>query len=1038
MLEINLSKTGALMYRAPHVYHEIIDNAVIDFPSYSFSNTMTYMPIYSEKGPSGVLKVFDGSESYSSLIETYGKPNIVKYGLPYSAAALHSTMGGAVVVQSLKPEGATHAAFVLNMVIEKDGNVENGINNTNRAIGGKIERLIAPTNKLIGYYNNHPLMLIGNKYVYYDFSKVGENDTALSRKLVQADSNASLATLNEFNKEGVKYISDATEYWQSDKVTQDELVYFYRSYLYNLTNGDMDTLANSGANAEGVDFETMFGSVPGIENIVEEKLANGDNPRPKQKFLPTNSQIIEWVAKYWKNGEYIKNILKANDIDVENSLPLFKQSVLDSPEFSNKMDEYAQKLFSTRTANGNQVEDPALKEAILNERLIIATVAKTQLVDKLNTFSEFLYSFWMPLFIPALRIRFESQPIDEFLEEERLNSEKMEAAARSGKPSSGNDDNIQIPGIAGLEGVTSWDALEVLVQRMSSANNKKQSLIKTINQIYGSIGANASGVGGLEFKLTVPILWGYVSGKGKYGNEYMLKFANTKSDVEGRPIYMASIINTRTLTTVKNSKKPVSFSNDFALGGVPLLIDSAYTDPYFDGSFKFKTASNTTMDEIGAVIEAFMKNVLYTDNGIQVFGYTPDGGNATAYKFKRKLVNNHIASYGPIGDKLLAKVKAEAAVFAEPEESTYHRLSKVDLTRLMDYNTITLSQGITDAKFSGGHEGEFQFMKEFDWNFNFQDPKLIAKYGPNSVADNKVKRLFAYYQFKYQNRKIVEEMFANAFSVNHSPEIKSLWTNKADYIIDMGYPLSVKEAITKLVTNYRDDIQVILNTDIHNTSIDQNIKYKDNLINTESRNILIVPGSFEWVDTVSQRSARVPASFMLLPNLLSHFNNGYSNSLAGYDRGAIRYAQPNSLRGVGNLSLAENDSLIRHGLNIFSTRGNGSVYLDSQMCNYVVDKYSPLQEFHNNSIVNRMIKDCYIALQKYKHMLANEQSVEIVQESINQELQKYKGKVEDFNYSCKFDSTYDKAIGLLTHSIDVKFFGTIKYHHIKITALPIT
>ena len=74
--------------------------------------------MYTEKGVTGVVKSFYGVSGYQKMVEQYGEPNITRFGLPYTAAALHLLANGNVVLQSVKHESATNAAFIMYLQIE--------------------------------------------------------------------------------------------------------------------------------------------------------------------------------------------------------------------------------------------------------------------------------------------------------------------------------------------------------------------------------------------------------------------------------------------------------------------------------------------------------------------------------------------------------------------------------------------------------------------------------------------------------------------------------------------------------------------------------------------------------------------------------------------------------------------------------------------------------------------------------------------------------------------------------------------------------
>ena len=159
--------------------------------------------------------------------------------------------------------------------------------------------------------------------------------------------------------------------------------------------------------------------------------------------------------------------------------------------------------------------------------------------------------------------------------------------------------------------------------------------------------------------------------------------------------------------------------------------------------------------------------------------------------------------------------------------------------------------------------------------------------------------------------------------------------------------------------------------------------------------------------------------------------------VAGIDNGSVSGVESGSGRGFGNMSLKENDRLFSAGFNICTSFSEGLVYLDSQKANYLLTEISALQEFHNNSITNRILKRLYVSLQYEKHRLNSPESVGKIVSKIDNELKsEFVGKVRNLSYQGAFESSYAESIGQMTHAIGIQYFIGIKYHFINIKALP--
>ena len=117
-MEIVKSNDGTLLHPSSHTAHRVIDNTIVAAPVISVNTGFMYMPIYTEKGPTNVLRTFAGTGAYDALINMYGEPDVKRLGLPYTMAALHVKNGGGLVAQSIKHSSASKAAFIVALKIE--------------------------------------------------------------------------------------------------------------------------------------------------------------------------------------------------------------------------------------------------------------------------------------------------------------------------------------------------------------------------------------------------------------------------------------------------------------------------------------------------------------------------------------------------------------------------------------------------------------------------------------------------------------------------------------------------------------------------------------------------------------------------------------------------------------------------------------------------------------------------------------------------------------------------------------------------------
>lgn len=491
-------------------------------------------------------------------------------------------------------------------------------------------------------------------------------------------------------------------------------------------------------------------------------------------------------------------------------------------------------------------------------------------------------------------------------------------------------------------------------------------------------------------KIVFPLIWGLYKGKGNYGNNYQMHFNTLNRTVQGRPYFEANIFDKRSAEYVRDGKQPVSLSTD-RIDGVPLFIQRRYQTPYSSGDFYVNTLDNNELNHIGKLIQEEIKKITLFPNGADL-----GGAEAKA---------------------LAAEVEDLKKSFDLPEDDDYHRLSNFDPTNLEVLNNVFNCTKLMTADFSGGSEGILEEVarKGFDWESVF-----------NTAPTGRPKK----------EEKVLQQIFAKAFLGSYTSDVFNLLTNPCDYVIDMGYPAEVKKAMVNFAAQ-RDDVQIIYNAPVSINSISEALAWKQGF-NQKGRNFYYYPGSFNYVDSRTDKSFRVPQSFAMMYNILDHYlRNGFDQPIAGLENGVITGVEAGSQRGFGDMSLKENERLYKAGFNIVSSHSEGLLYADSQKANYLLTEISALQEFHNNSIINRILKKLYLSLQFEKHRLNSPESVAKIVAKINYELQsEFSHKVRDLQYEGLFESSYAEAIGLMKHRLNIQFFVSIKYHHIHIKALP--
>lgn len=487
-------------------------------------------------------------------------------------------------------------------------------------------------------------------------------------------------------------------------------------------------------------------------------------------------------------------------------------------------------------------------------------------------------------------------------------------------------------------------------------------------------------------KRIFPLIYGLYNGKGSYGNNYSLYLTYNKTTVSGLPTFLATVYDKKLQEKVNLTSQVVSLSNVFQ-DGTPLYIEGRYKKPYSTGDFTIKTLNQTEMNELGAVLHNLIGSVNLFPNGATQAGVTAQALEASMANLKNAYVT--------------------------PEDDDYHAMRYFNPTNVSEFNKVFDAEPAYDFTFTGGSEGLMKNMKEFNWDYQVN----VA-----AAAEPEDKRF------------LLQEMFTKAFTGSDDVQVFSLIANPADYAIDFGFPGSVKNSMITLATQ-RDDIQILFNAPINIKEVNEAISWKQKF-NFQGRNLTYFSGNFSYVDPIAQRSVRVPMTFPIMFNVLAHYRNGFYESLAGLTNGLIGVIEGNSDYGLGDKSLKSNDLLTDAGFNPCSVFKGGDVYLDGQKSNYALTEISSLQEFHNNSIVNRILKKLYISLQSEKHRLTSKDAVDKINRKIAIDLNEFRAKVQSIDYQGLFNTDYDLAIGLLTHRLSIQFLNTIKYHHIHLIALP--
>lgn len=521
------------------------------------------------------------------------------------------------------------------------------------------------------------------------------------------------------------------------------------------------------------------------------------------------------------------------------------------------------------------------------------------------------------------------------------------------------------------------------------------ALAEYANTLFTKATDVSSGTGE-NFKV-YPLIYGMYKGEGKYGNNYQFVLSDARTNIQGRPYFVGEFYDTRNTTYAPNTKRAFSMSKD-TLGELGISINLQWNSG--NSLFDVRSMDNYTLNAIGDILKKEMDKIELFQN----------------------------VSNLSVQSKLLLEKKTENSGLMDPTINTelasnnkVHKLSYLNLATLEQLEPAFVVKKSNSFALSGGSEGLLEDMKTrgFSWDFEADVNAGISGASPKKV-------------------KIVAEMFREAFLGMRSAEIYNLWANDADYILDAGFPSSVKEAMVSLVETSRDEIQCILNAPINFSSVDEVIEWKKTN-NYFSRLITYLPGNFEYTDKLSSESVRVPMTMELIPILIAHYGiNEFKEPICGVDEGMFTMTNPGSGRGIGDLTLKSKDKLANAGYCVVSAYRDGQLFLDGQKSNYLLNEFSHLQYFPNNSIANRIIKTCYKVLERNRHKSTDDDSIKRITDEVNLALKPFLTKVASVNYYAMFASEYDKAVGILSHMIEIQFNGFINNHLINLIAKPVS
>ncbi|MGL6132387.1 MAG: Ig-like domain-containing protein [Fusobacteriaceae bacterium] len=279
---------------------------------------------------------------------------------------------------------------------------------------------------------------------------------------------------------------------------------------------------------------------------------------------------------------------------------------------------------------------------------------------------------------------------------------------------------------------------------------------------------------------------------------------------------------------------------------------------------------------------------------------------------------------------------------------------------------------------------------------------------------------------------VPEQLYMNYFNGVYGTQLYNVELVKGDIILDLNYPNRVKEAAAKLIDERRIDMGLIVNAPINANTIEDIVRWvKD--FDPENPRMMKVLESGDAFDVESKKYMRMPTTFVMIDDIITWMNLGYTTPLAG-ETVMVNEFQ----RGTSRPAVSEDEHfeyLAEHNINYLTLTKLGYM-LDGQATNIKNGVYSRMKEFHNIVILGRIMKKMSAALQMKRHLL-NVPGVMIgqIQKEINEELEEFRGKVGGLEYSAGFKSDYEEKIGLVDHYINIMPYGSTKFHRVNINVL---
>ena len=497
----------------------------------------------------------------------------------------------------------------------------------------------------------------------------------------------------------------------------------------------------------------------------------------------------------------------------------------------------------------------------------------------------------------------------------------------------------------------------------------------------------------------LPLFGVNMLGRGSWGNPFRMMFTPTRNEVDGHKIYNYQLVDVKEGEVFDDYD--ISHVPDLSQNGVPMnLMDivsrfSAKTGlTFFDNHYDmFDQTMEDVLTEVIATLET--EEASLTDGTLQPL---IDVLNEELLK-----VQNEDNSY-------LDNMEILGGDMFNPEETTFEwtgidpdtgQETTEDLE--LDLNLLFPNSGLEQITLDEGHDGSLANMRRFDWEYTLTADDIPT--GSNYEAGDTP----------------LVDLFSDFYAGSSEPSLMDLVEVPGDVILDVGYPLDVKDSIAALVNGNRRDMAFVMGIPEHIKSIDM-LQVWNSTFDPEGERVMKVGQTCEWRDP-DGKIHRVPIATLLSTNLINHFTSGYNEPFAG-DNVRIEGIQPGSIRPK-TYDPDDRADMEDMNFNVVMEDRQG-YFLDGQITNYK-QGYSRLKEFFNIPIMGRIMKTAIPYLESKKHKLQTPKAVNQVRKDLKRNLDSLYGrKVSSIEVEAGYRNEQEQMRGDVTIRVYVAPYGSIK------------